>query len=329
MSANYHATNGPQPASLQPLHAQPLSRSAAAPVALHANGIATRATIVDLIFSFVAALTAGYEARVRARQSEVAAALERTAVRTKEAQAHVLAMQEQQREATIRAIDQERRRIAALHALRLDQRTRSITDAATVEGANQVLADAVAETRLRALGHQERERERGVALRQLVLQETRIDRELQLAAAPPPPPPRPDPVEAEVRSIVQEAAHDLVWTDAAHLYHAYAGCHYLAARLRGVAHAAAVAETYETVQLRRRVQPVVLAEAQTFQRRYDALQAALQAHRAGDRSAAAEQEKVRAQLSVEQLRKETEELRLRGIEQVVSFSGYDEHETTQ
>jgi hypothetical protein len=329
MSANYHATNGPQPASLQPLHAQPLSRSAAGPVGLHGNGIATRATIVDLILSFVAALTAGYEARVRARQSEAAVALERTTVRMKDAQAHLLAMQEQRREAQLRAIEWERRRRAALHALQLDVCTRPITDAVAVATVNQQLADITAETRLRTLAHQEREQQKRVALLQLVLQETRIDRELQLAAAPPPPPPRPDPVEAEVRCIVQEAVHDLVWTDADHLYHAYAGCQYLAARLLRVPHAEAEAVTYETVLLRRRVQPIRLAEAQAFQRRYDALQATIEAHRAGDRSTAAEQERVRAQLSVEQLRKETEELRLRGLEQVANAIRPDEYETTQ
>ncbi|MGZ5440355.1 MAG: hypothetical protein ACXW4P_03760 [Thermoanaerobaculia bacterium] len=326
MSANYTAT-GPQPAAPPALYAQ-------RPVTLFGvpagpAPVGAWASLIDIVLSAAAALTAGYESRVRACQSAAAAALERTTAHLKDAQAHVLVMQEQRREAQLRAIEQERRRRAALHALQVDLCTRPITDAVAVATANQQLADVTAATRLRALVHQEREQQKRVELLQLVLQETRIDRELQLAAVPPPPPPRPDPVAAEVRCIVQEAVHDLVWTDADHLYHAYAGCHYLAARLLRVPHAEAETVTYETVLLRRRVQPIRLAEAQAFQRRYDALQATIEAHRAGDRSAAAEQEKVRAQLTVEQLRKETEELRLRGLEQVANAIRPDEYETTQ
>lgn len=326
MSANYNPKTGPQAAALRP--AVRPAVLAAQPVQLHPTGV-TRATLVDVVQSAAAAITAGNEACVRDCQSEAAAALERTTARLRAAQANVLGMQEDAREAHIRAIEQERRRLAALHGCRLDARTRAITDAAALVAARQVVDDAEAAARMAALTHQQQEREKQVEMLGVTLQETRLTREIQLAAAPPPPPPRADPIEAEIRCVVREASHDLVSTDTEHLYHAYAGCHYLAARLRRVPPADAEAVTYETVLLRRRVQPIQLAEAQAFQRRYDALQAAIDAHRTGDRSAAAEQEKVRAQLSVEQLRKETEALRLRGLESIADAIRPDEYETTQ
>lgn len=327
MSANYNPKTGPQPAGLRPA-VRPAQLLAAQPAQLLAGSV-ERATLVDVVLSAAAAITAGNEACVREFQSEAAAALERTTARVKAAQANVLGMQEDAREAHIRAIEQERRRLAALHGCRLDARVRAITDAAALVAARQVVADAEATARNGALTHQQQEREKQVDMLDITLRETRLTREIQLAAAPPPPPPRADPIEAEVRCVVREASHDLVSTDTEHLYHAYAGCHYLAARLLRVPHTEAEAATYETVLLRRRVQPIRLAEAQAFQRRYDALQATIEAHRAGDRSAAAEQEKVRAQLTVEQLRKETEELRLRGLEQVANAIRPDEYETTQ
>lgn len=326
MSSNPPNSGGPP----RPLAAIPVQT---VPAHLSPNDIATRAGLMDIMLSAAAATTAKNVALVRKLQSEAAESVRRTTEGLKGATQNLLDIKRMLRQAKIEQVEDERRLRQAENALEMDERTRDIYNDALVLEANQRRDDSVAAGRIQQALNQQKEQEQRIQTLRLTIQERQLEKELQVLAAPartPVTPAGPDPLEAEAQLIVADAAAELVTTDAAHLYHAYAACHYLAALLRGVSHDAAKADAFDVVLKRmRRQPPLQLSEATEFQRRYETYKGLLRTRVAADRSAAADREKAQAQLEIEQLRREVEESRLRTAQQMASAFGYTDYETTQ
>jgi hypothetical protein len=143
----------------------------------------------------------------------------------------------------------------------------------------------------------------------------------------------PDPLaeamrqqEAEVRFIVRDASEGMVKTDPRQVYHAYAACHYIAARLRGVAHETAIADLFTLVLERMRFQPILLDEAMDYQRRYETLKGVARAREADERTAAQAAQEREASIMVERLRKEAEEAKARMAEANRSIFGEEKYD---
>jgi len=313
-----------------PLAAVPVT---GVPAHLNPNDIATRAGLLDVMLSAAAATTAKHVATVRKLQSEAAESVRRTTEGLKGATQNLLDIKRMLRQAKIDQVEDERRLRRAENDLEMDERTRDIYNDALVMAANQSRADAAAAARIQTLVNEQKEQEERIGILRLTIQERHLEKELQMLNArpiAPAAPAGPDPLEAEAKLIVADAAADLVVTDADHLYHAYAGCHYVAALLRGVEHNAAMADAFEVVlNLMRRTNPIQLPEATAFQRRYETFKGLLRSRTATDRSAAADRAKAEAQLQIEQLRKDVEESRLRTAQQMASAFGDNDYETTQ
>jgi hypothetical protein len=273
--------------------------------------IPTQAGIGAILTTGAAVRVAKNITEVRRYQSLAAESIARTTGSLKNAQADLIEMQEMIEEAEIRQIERDRRRKQALNASFMDDQNRNIANAASVVQAHQVLKDAEAAAMCQGISNESRLREKRIELLRLTAEEEELKRKLALAQLPPGSPPGPDPVEAKVRYIVKDAVEGLVKTGPEFLYHAYAACHYLSGRMRGVPHDTAVKDTYDLVLDRVRLHPLRLDDAMEYQRRYESIKGAIRSREAEDRSAAAEERRLQAQQNIERTRKEAEQDSLR------------------
>jgi hypothetical protein len=234
----------------------------------------------------------------------------------------ILRIEELKEEAEVKRIQRRRRKKDEENAEFMDDQNRSKYNAAVGMQADRVMKEAQFDLAFQQLDHEQLLREKHIQILRTRLEEERMSRELHVKALPPAPAPGPDPREAQARYIVRDASEDLVKTGPEYLYHAYAGCHYLAARMRNVPHDAALKDTFDLVLDRVKLHQLTLQDAWDYQKRYDSLKGTLRAKTAAERTAATEREKAQAQVTIEQMRKEVEEHRLKTAQQMKSAFGY-------